>query len=165
MKHTLISGAALALLLTSAQSVAAQDPATQILGMWKYTNVNYREATTGKITYPYGERPAGHIVYTKGGRFVFSLVGDNRKRPEAAAATDAERLNLFNTLGAGSGIYKVEGKTIHMTYENHSHQLWTGATHKRDILIEGNRLTITSPPSKNLAGQEIVFEVILERVE
>ena len=44
-------------------------------------------------------------------------------------------------------------------------QTWTGITQKRQFEIEGNKVTVTSAPFKNLAGQDIVFVVTYERIE
>jgi hypothetical protein len=165
MKHTSISAAALAFLLMGTQPAPTQDLASQLVGVWKYTSQSTKEVATGKINHPFGEKPTGHIVYTKGGHAVFVLAGDNRKAPAAAVATDAERINLFNTIAAASGTYKVEGNTIIVTYAASWNQTWTGITQKRQFEIVGNKLTVTSAPTKDLAGQDIVFVVTYERVE
>ena len=72
---------------------------------------------------------------------------------------------MFNTLSAGSGTYKIEGNTGMVTYDSSWHQLWTGTTQKRTYAISGNKLTITSAPTKLADGNEVTFEVVLERVE
>jgi hypothetical protein len=64
---------------------------------------------------------------------------------------------LFNTIAAGS--------TISVTYEASWNQTWTGITQKRQFEIVGDKLTVTSAPTKNLSGQDIVFVVTYERVE
>ena len=154
-----------ALGFASACPAQSQDLASQIVGVWKYVSVNNKEVATGEMAYPLGEKPNGYIVYTKGGRVIFTVVGDKRPQPAASGATDAERISLFNTLFAGSGTYKIEGNTGMVTYDSSWHQLWTGTTQKRTYAISGNKLTITSAPTKNAAGQEVIFEVVYERVE
>lgn len=165
MKRILISAIGLAFVLTWAQPAPTQDLASQLVGVWKFTSQSTKELATGKINYPYGEKPTGHIVYTKGGHVAFVLAGDNRKAPAGATATDAERIALFNTIAAGSGTYKVEGNTIIVTYAASWNQTWTGITQKRQFEIVGNKLTATSAPTKNLSGQDIVFVVTYERAE
>ena len=141
------------------------DLASQIVGVWKYVSLNNKEVATSKMTYPFGEKPNGYIVYTKGGRVIFTVVGDKRPQPASSGATEAERVGLFNTLSAGSGTYKIEGNTGMVTYDSSWHQVWTGTTQKRTYAISGNKLTITSAPTKLADGQEVIFEVVLERVE
>jgi Lipocalin-like domain len=165
MKGTLISAVALAFPLTWAQRAATQDLASQLVGVWKLTSQSTKEVATGKINHPFGEKPTGHIIYTKGGHVAFVLAADNRKAPAGPNFTDAERINLFNTIAAASGTYKVEGNSIIVTYEASWNQTWTGITQKRQFEIEGNKVTVTSAPFKNLAGQDIVFVVTYERIE
>jgi hypothetical protein len=166
MKRTLISATGLALLLTLAQPASAQDLASQLVGVWKLTDQSTKEVATGKITYPMGERPTGHLIYTKSGHVAFVYAGDKRKGPAGASLTDAERINLFNTMAAASGTYKVEGNTLIVTYETSWNQTWTGTTQKRQIEIVGNKLTIATAPFKDPAiGQDTVYATTYERVE
>jgi hypothetical protein len=165
MTRTLISATAVALLSAWAQPATAQDLASQIVGVWKYTSQGEKEIATGKTTRPFGEKPTGHLIYTKGGHIAFVLAGDNRKAPATANFTDADRVNLFNTIAAASGTYKVEGNTLVVTYEASWNQTWTGTTQKRQAEIAGSKLTLTSAPYKNQEGQDSVFVVTLERVE
>jgi hypothetical protein len=160
-----ISAVALVSILTLPMPAAAEDLASSIVGVWKYTSVIVREVESGKDTRPYGEKPSGYIVYTRGGRIVFALVGDNRKLA-GPIPTDAERMELFKTSGCGSGIYKVEGNTVSVTYDVHCAQIWTGTIHKRQAEIAGNKLTITSAPVKDArTGLDIVYINTYERVE
>ena len=164
MKRTLRSAAALAFLITLAQPAAAQDLGAQLVGMWKYVSNTQTETASGKVIKPYGDKVSGYIIYTKGGRLLFALFGEGRQKP-AMPFTDADRAKLFTTLAAGSGTYKLEGKTLTQTFDASWHELWTGTTQKRTIEIVGNKLTSTSEPVKNPAGVEIVFVNVLERVE
>ena len=165
MKRILISAATAAFALTLVQPVPAQDLASQIVGVWKYTSSSNKEVETGKVDHPYGKNPTGHIVYTKGGHVVFAVAGDNRKAPANSQFTDADRAELFKTMAAASGTYKVEGNTLTVTYGASWNQTWTGVTQKREIEIVGNKLTITSAPVKSGTGKDIIFVVTLERVE
>jgi lipocalin-like protein len=81
-----------ALGFASACPAQSQDLASQIVGVWKYVSVNNKEVATGKMTYPLGEKPNGYIVYTKGGRVIFTVVGDNRPQP---AVLVLRRLNVL----------------------------------------------------------------------
>jgi hypothetical protein len=130
MKRTIMSAAVVAFLTTLGPPATAQDLGSQIVGMWKFASNEIKEVGTGKVTKPYGEKPNGYIIYTKGGRYVFVLFGDSRSKPGGAAATDAERVKLFNTLAAGSATYKVEGNTLTATFDSSWHELWTGTTQK-----------------------------------
>ena len=151
-------------ILVASDPTAAQDLGSQLVGMWKYVSNVQTETASGKVIKPYGDKLSGYIIYTKGGRLLFALFGEGRQKP-AIPFSDADRAKLFTTLTAGSGTYKLEGKTLTTTYDTSWHELWTGTTQKRTIEIVGNKLTVTSEPVKNAAGVEIVFVLVLERVE
>ena len=164
--RTLITAAALAFLAAlPPPAAAAEDLASQIVGMWRYVSVTRTEVASGKVNKPYGENPKGYLVYTKGGRGMFVLVAENRAKPAAAAVTDAEAAALYRTMAAGSGTYKVEGKTLTATWDTMSNQAWTGTTQKRYVDIVGNKLTISSAPVKTSDGLEVVLTNTLEKVE
>jgi hypothetical protein len=145
--------------------VVAEDLSSQIAGVLKYVSVTKTEVASGRVNKPLGENPKGYAVYTKGGRLLFVLVGDNRAKPAGPAVTDAEAVGLFKTSSFGSGTYKVEGKTVIMTFDTSGSERLTGTTQKRYVEITGNKLTVTSDPVKGAGGIDVVYTNILERVE
>jgi hypothetical protein len=70
---------------------------------------------------------------------------------------------LFSSLGSGAGIYKIEGDgSLSINWDASWSQWWTGRTQKRKVEIEGNKMTITSAPTKSVAtGREIIFIITL----
>ena len=100
------------------------------------------EVGTGKATKSYGERPGGYIVYTRGGHFVSVIVGEDRKAPAAPNPSDAERAELFKSLAATSGTYKVEGSKV---VAPSSFPNWTGTDQKRMVEISGDQMKYTNP--------------------
>jgi hypothetical protein len=154
--------AVLALLMAACAPVHAQEG--QLVGTWKYVSQTLSEVQSGKISKPFGEKPNGYITYTKGGRVMFVLFGEGREKP-AMPFSDADRVKLFNTLAAGSGQYKIEGNSLSVSYDTSWHELWTGVTHKRAFEIKDNKLTITSAPARNPAGVDVIFTIVLEKIE
>jgi hypothetical protein len=166
MTRTLITAATLASLVTLPFPARAEDLASQIVGLWKYVSLATKEVASGKETKLFGDNPKGYVLYTKSGRSMWVLVGDNRAKPAGAAVTDAEAVGLFRTFASGSGTYKVEGKTLLATFDTSWNERWTGTTQKRYVEIAGNRLTLTSDPMKATAtGLEIVITSVLERAD
>ncbi len=161
MKHSL---AAIFAALAFAVPASAQDGSAQLIGTWKFVSQSLTEVQSGKVTKPYGEKVNGYINYTKGGRLQFVLVGEGRQKP-TLPLKDEDRIKLFDTLAAGSGTYKVDGKTLTIHYDTSWHELWTDVTHKRTFDIVGNRLTITAAPGKSPQGIEAYFTIVLEKVE
>ena len=166
MKSMLIIVAGLASMLTSAQWAAAQDLASQIVGVWKMASYARKDLETGKTSATFGERPVGYYHYTRGGHFVSYYVAQDRKINEKAELTDAESLDAFKTLSAASGTYKTEGDKIIMLLEAAHVPSWAGTTRTNQAQIAGNKLTLTSAPFKSRRdGKDIVVVSTWERVE
>jgi Lipocalin-like domain len=162
----LISAVVLVLLGALIGPAIAEDVSSSIAGLWKLTSFSRNEVGTGKATKPYGERPGGYIVYTRGGHFVSVIVDEDRKAPAAPNPSDAERAELFKSLAATSGTYKVEGSKVVAHYDASWIQSWTGTERTLTVEINGNKLTSTSPRFKStLDGQEIFTIATYERVE
>jgi len=161
-----MSAVALAFLLTLPQPTAAEDLASQIVGVWKTTSVVTKEVASGKTVHPLGERLTGYYTYTKGGHFMFIFVGADRKAPATANPTDAERIDLQKTAVYGSGTYRIEGNKITSRFDTSWHQAWTGTERTGTAEITGKTLTLTTTPFKSsFTGLDVVSITTVERVE
>ena len=166
MKTAWISSVLIVLTLATFRPASAQDLGTQIVGTWKLTSQVRKEIDSGATANVFGEKPIGHIVYTKGGHTVWFLVADKRQRPASPNLTDAERSALFRSLAGATGTYKVEGSKVFQRYESSWHELWTGVEFVSDAAISGKTLTLTTPPFKSPQdGKDVVVVTTWERVE
>jgi lipocalin-like protein len=156
---------ALGFVLMLPHAAAAQDLTTQLNGVWKLTSIVLREVGTGATTNTFGEKPVGYAIFTRGGHFTWGWVSDGRKVPAGPVPSDAERVALFNTLGFGSGAYRVEGNTVSLRYDSSWNQSWTGTERKAEMQVSGKTLTWKSPPFKSLDGKDVVAITTLERME
>ena len=167
MKRILKAVAALSLLLTMGYAATAQEQASQIIGVWKATEIIRKEVESGKIEKPYGDKLTAYFIYTRGGVFSWTFVAENRKKPAGAALTDPERIELFNTMSFGTGTYKVEGGKIFYRYDSSWHHAWAGMERVTPFpVITGTKMVNTSAPFKSGAsGMEQVIIQTFERVE
>jgi hypothetical protein len=149
--------------LAFAAPAHAQDN-SGIVGVWRFVSQTLTEVQSGKVTKFYGERPGGFSWYSKGGRAIFILVGENRQKP-SSPVKDEEKIKLLTSMAAASGTYRIEGDKIIASYDTSWDERWTGTTQTRNFKIQGNTLTLTSAPAKNAEGVESFFTVVLERVE
>jgi hypothetical protein len=163
--RSLISGLTAAALFAFASSAKAEDLASSIVGVWKVTSFTSKLADTGETRQPYGAHPGGYLTYTRGGHANLVLIGDGRKAPSAAALTDAERAELFKTLAAWSGTYKVEGSKVIVRVNASWNQSWTGTELVRSAEISGKKMTNTFTTKSGLDGKDILNTVVYERVE
>jgi hypothetical protein len=166
MLRFLITGTTATLTLALASAASAQDLQSQIVGVWKLTAYERSETATGKIAKPFGEKPIGHLINTRGGYSTFVFVSGDRKPPAGPGPTDAERVELFKTMTAASGRYRIEGSKSIFKYETSSFQSLTGRETAFTIELTGNRLKVVSPPIKSpVDGSETVVTSTYERLE
>ena len=91
---------------------------------------------------------------------------DRKKNEKIAAPTDAERVELFKSMFAWGGIYKIEGNKIIFDVDIAWVQSWVGTTRTYQVEMVSNKLTVTTPPFKStLDGQDIVVITTYERAE
>jgi hypothetical protein len=163
MRNT-VSALALVVSLMLASPASAQDLASSIVGLWKLTSHGNKVAATGAMTHPFGEHPAGYQLFTRGGRLMFMMFGENRKRPGGSSLSDPERVALFNGLVSYSGTYKVEGSKILMHFDAEATPAGVDRTYSAEL--SGNKLTLTAQPFLNTnTGQQIISIRTFERAE
>jgi hypothetical protein len=165
MTSKLVGAAALALLLASPAVAAAQDLASQLVGDWKRTSAVQKILATGETSKAAGENPTGMVMFSRGGYFTWIFINDGRKSPEKLPPTDAERIYLYNTGGAASGTYKVNGDKVTFLYNASTNQAWTGTERVQTMQVSGKVLTWTGAPIRTLDGKDAIVTLTFERLE
>ena len=152
--------------LTLAQPATAEDAPSSIVGFWNMASFTSKVVETGQTRLPFGEHPGGYTAFSRNGHFVHLALNSDRKAPAGRDLTDAERTELFKTMAAFSGTYKVQGNKIIFHYEASWNQSRTGSDEVRTFETSGKKLMVTSAPIKSgLDGKEVVNIWTLERVE
>jgi polyisoprenoid-binding protein YceI len=95
------------------------------------------------------------------------IAGTGRSRPAGPVATPAEAQALLTSLLAYAGTYTLDPAAHTVTH--HIEVSWdetrTGESHVRSYRFEGDRLTLTTQPSRDPAtGKPTVRTVVWERV-
>ena len=161
----LVAAAALALLLGSPVVAAAQDVASQMVGVWKRTGNVQKILATGETSKPEGENPSGMLTFSRGGHFMWIYIADGRKSPESLPPTDADRIYLQKTSAFGGGTYKVNGDKVIVVYTASANQAWTGTERAWTVQVSDKVLTITSAPFKAAEGKDVIQTATYERLE
>ena len=117
MVRSLALAVAFLAFLTLAQPATAEDAPSSIVGFWKMASFTSKVMETGQTRLPYGEHPGGYTAFSRNGHMVHLVLKDDRKAPAGSDLTDAERADLFKTMAAFSGTYKVEANKIILHYE------------------------------------------------
>ena len=78
---------------------------TKLFGTWKLISFVMEVQETGERRPFFGKNPTGFIILLPEGRMMTVIEGEGRKAPQ----TDDDRANLFKTMYAYSGMYRLEG--------------------------------------------------------
>lgn len=158
--RTAICATALALALPLT-ALAAE---TDLHGTWKLVSLT-RKAEGGKVEEPRGKAPKGYLTFTPDGR-VMSLI-TNEKRPRPASAekiTDQQRVELFNSMNAYAGTYKLSGSKLTYSFDL-VHNEVTERAAAREIKIDGRRMTMLNEPARStMDGKMVQTTTVWEKV-
>ena len=157
--------AVLSIALLGASAPAVAQPV--VVGTWKL--VSYvTETPDGTRTFPLGEDAVGMAIYLPNGRVSIQFM--KRDRPRFTSG-DAWRGTLEEERAAFEGYFAYAGRyTLDVQRSTVTHHLeissapnYVGTDLPRTFSIDGNRLTLTTPP-RMLAGQTSTSTLIWERV-
>ena len=97
----IISASFLALAISTVASAAwATDP---IVGTWRMVSWTEEETDSKAVRKVFGEHPNGLLTLTADNRMMQIVTDPNRKLPAQTKITDAEALQLFQTMNAFAG--------------------------------------------------------------
>ena len=154
--------AALICCFLAAQPVLADDR-SKLLGNWKLISW-VQEFQDGSEPRPeYGKNSVGYLIFTPEGRMMAVLEGEGRKSPK----TDEDRLALFRSIVAYTGMYYVEGDKWTTKVDVAWHPDRRGTDQVRFFKVEGDRLDVTSTwqPSLRLGGKVARSVLVWERAK
>jgi hypothetical protein len=153
----------------SAQTDQASSIQQQILGTWKLVSFVREEIPSGAKSDVMGAHPSGYINYGRDGRMIVLIVGTDRKKPAGPVATLEEAAALITSMLAYAGDYTVDSEAKTVTH--HIDASWDqsrtgGESLLRTYKLDGDRLTLTTPPSNDPAtGKKTVRTLIWERLK
>jgi hypothetical protein len=137
-----------------------------LIGTWKLKSQVWTLTATGEKINQMGEHPNGYLSYSADGRMYAIITAENRVKPDAANPTDEQRVELYKTMIAYAGTYRVEAdKVIHHVDISYN-EARTGTDLIRFFKLDGNILTITTPPFKNPQdGREVRSVLVWEKLK
>jgi lipocalin-like protein len=130
--------------------------------MFSWTTKNVR---TGETANGLGADPTSYLHYLPDGRMMVLVLRGERKAPSGLAPTVEEKLALYDSMVAYAGTYVFEGDKVIHRLDMSWNQAWTGSEQIRFCQLDGKRLTLTSPASKNpLDGENVVHTIVFEKI-
>jgi hypothetical protein len=162
MKMFLVVG----VLLIAAASSALAQVNEQILGTWRLINFSAEVVPTGENVEAFGNAPQGYLNYGSDGRMLVIMVKENRpKRTDLSQLTDADRVELFKSMVAYGGTFRVEGDRIIHEVDVSWNENWTGTSQVRRFRIDGRKLIIRQDPQVGPDGRRTSAVLTWEKVQ
>jgi len=141
--------------------------APRLVGHW--TLVSFEIVSGGQTDYPFGRDPIGRITYDATGHMAVQIM--NAGRPaftsdDQAAGTAGEVSAAFHGYVAYYGTYSVDEDARVVTHRLTGSLFpnWIGSEQRREIVLEGDRLTLSTPPML-FQGKDRVFRALWKRLE
>jgi hypothetical protein len=140
------------------QGAVAQS--ANIVGTWKFLSYVRTDPITGQNTNIFGEHPRGWLIYTAEGRMMVIVVPETR----APLQHDEDRIEHHKQMVSYSGRYTVAGDKVTHHVDVAWNEAWIGRDLIRSYQISGDRLVITTDPTKyGIDGTEQVSTLTLQR--
>ena len=136
-----------------------------LVGSWKLVSFETRDAN-GRISYPWGKDTLGYLMYNAGGYMSVTIMSSNRLKFSSAdlkGGTTEEKVAAADTYLSYCGTYEIQQDTVIHHIELAFFPNWVGVDQNRMFSIEGDRLSLSSPPT-TVAGVEQTAHLIWERV-
>jgi hypothetical protein len=129
-----------------------------IEGTWRLVSFEREYQAASEREYPMGKSPSGYILFLPEGRMAVVITADGRRAP----TTDTDRAELYNSLVAYTGKYRVEGDKWITTVDVSANPAWVGTEQTRTFRVTGNQLQeITAwfaRPDNRMARAVITYE-------
>ncbi len=144
------------LLTVMAASFAAERDV--LVGNWRLVSFEREYQGTADREYPMGKLPTGFILFLPEGHMAVVITGEGRKAP----STEQDRANLFNSLVAYTGGYRVDGDKWITTVDVSANPAWVGTEQTRSFRLTGDRLqemtAWAARPDNRMARAVITYE-------
>lgn len=131
---------------------------TPIEGTWRLVSFEREYQAAGEREYPMGRIPTGYIFFLPEGRMAVVITADGRKAP----STDQDRAELYGSLVAYTGKYRLEGDKWVTTVDVAANPAWVGTEQARAFRVTGDRLQETTAwftrPDNRMARAVITYE-------
>ena len=137
-----------------------------LVGSWKLISASATNAAGVVNNTPYGANVTGALIYTADGR-VTALLSYGDRKPlsgsDRLTAPVAERADAYATFFAYSGRYSVTADRVTHHVDIASYPNWVNTDLIRTFVLEGNRLTLRTPPL-SVGGTMTASDLIWEKM-
>jgi hypothetical protein len=129
----------------------------EFVGTWKLKSYEVRWVS-GKVTYPFGEKPEGRLTYSENGFVSVNIMATNRRNfeeRELKLGTPVEKVAAADTYISYSGRYDLDGDKIKHHVEVCLFPNWVGKDQVRIFDLNGDTLALkTIPDPRDEQGRQ-----------
>ncbi|MCA1603277.1 MAG: lipocalin-like domain-containing protein, partial [Acidobacteria bacterium] len=140
---------AMAVLISTAPGSLDTQTRDSLAGTWRLVSASASTADGDRNDTPFGSSPKGVLIYTREGRMT-AMISHSGRKPlsvtDRISAPTEERSEAFATFFAYAGRYSLSGDKVIHHVEISSVENWVNTDLVRFIKLEGDRLTIRTPP-------------------
>ncbi len=137
-----------------------------LIGTWRLLSWENRSLVDEQVSYPLGKDATGYIMYNEDGYMFVAIMDPNRPKfaaEDLLSGTPEEEAQAEETYVSYCGRYEVRGETVVHHVELSLFPNWVGVDQERLVELQGNRLTLSTPPIM-LAGKQQTAHLIWERL-
>jgi hypothetical protein len=139
--------------------------ASDVLGTWKMLTWQREVLATGETVDALGPDPVGYFSYGADGRMMALVVRADRAVP-SGLPTKGQKAELYDSMLAYAGTWTIDEEKLVYRIDISWNQVWTGTEQIRVHSMEGDKLVLTDPPSRNPHdGREVVPRIAWRKVK
>lgn len=140
----------------------------RFVGTWRLLEC-YGKWSDGRISYPYGDKPEGQLIYDGHGNFSGQIAGSGRPAFETGnllRGTPEEIKTAFEGYIAYYGTYEVDESKGQVTHHVQSALFpnWIGDIQTRNFEFEGKKLRLNTQPIKG-SRADLTNTLLWERAQ
>lgn len=139
---------------------------SELTGTYRLISSTRTIVETGQTEDSFGKDPTGYIMYGADRRMMVLIVRSDRPKPTFKTLTDANRVELFESMAAYSGTFDFDGKKIVHHIDASWNGVLTGTDVVRSVEKSGRRLIYTTSQSPAPTDGKISTSMLIwEKVE
>jgi hypothetical protein len=133
----------------------------EFVGVWKLVSCEYRNTTTGEVSYPYGTNPVGRITYDPAGRMSALLmnpgrraIGSPTRRIDVRSASPGEMREILSGFNAYLGTFHVDEASHTVIHHVQAALIpsWVGSDQRRTYkFVNRDQLILSAPLDQNVS--------------
>ncbi len=148
--------------------MTASDLVARFAGTWQLED-SYSEKPAGRAAFPLGAKVIGRIHYDAAGNMAAQLMSESRKpfsSRDPREVTDAEYRDAFQTYTAYFGTYTIDAAAGTITHHVLGATVpnWPGNDQLRYFDLDGEILTLRTPPMRGNDGEKSVHTLVWKKV-